>query len=221
MVCALGSLGVATLAARGGAASSDRETVGAKPETRDCRVGARPTSPLVSPEEGATVLGCGRTGDGTELELYGVRDAGGPCLSLAGLPGGTRACGRAPSGRVPEVRRAIGGPAFVQRSPRGPIEVYGETTANIRQVTVSYRLPDGPRHRKAATLIRASDRRALAKAGVRKPFGYFVGSVPPRAVEISAEARGCSGKVLARLAYDRLVGGMHPTVFISRKPSPS
>lgn len=219
LLCAVVLVGDTGSSARSGAASAKSEAAGGEVKIGFCAVGDRPTSPLVAPEERATVLGCSQTGDGRALELYGVADASGagPCLGLAGLPGGTRACGRAPSERVPEVRRALGGPQFVRRFPRGRIEVYGETTAKVDRVSVSYRLRGGGLRRRAATLIQARNPEALAKAGVRKPFGYFVGLVPPRARQITAEARDYSGKILARFGYDAAVRSWNPTVFIARK----
>src|SRR5688572_4179697 len=63
----------------------------------------------------SVTLACGETAAGRELRLYSFQDAGGPCVVLAGLPGGTRGCGRAPSERVPASSAAIGGPAIVRR----------------------------------------------------------------------------------------------------------
>lgn len=57
----------------------------------------------------------------------------GPCLRIAGLPGGIRGCGRAPSERAPEAKQAIGGPQTVRRSGTHRLELYGETTARVRR----------------------------------------------------------------------------------------
>jgi hypothetical protein len=179
-----------------------------------CDVGAE-RDPGAPGAERAIVLGCGRTRAGNVVQLYSFRDAGGPCINIAGLPGGTRACGRAPSERVPPARVAIGGGEIVRRSARAALELYGETAPNVHRVLLRYRLPHGrPRHR-PATLISVTDRAALTAAGIRMPFGYFVGGVPPRAREVSAAAHGRSGEVLGRLGFDRLARGMPPTVFIA------
>lgn len=179
-----------------------------------CEVGAERTSARVPRGERAIVLGCGRTQRGTALQLYSFRDAGGPCLNITGLLGGTRACGRAPSERVPPGREAIGGGAIVRRSAAAPLELYGETAPNVRRVILRYQLPGGRPGHKPATLIRVTDRDALRAAGIRRPFGYFVGAVPPRARHVSAVALGSSRAVLGRLGFDRHARNMHPTVFI-------
>jgi hypothetical protein len=62
--------------------------------------------------------------------------------------------------------------------------------------------------------MRARDREALAAAGIRRRFGYFVGFVPRRAKGIYAAALDRCARVLGRVDFDRLVRGMHPTVFI-------
>ncbi len=158
------------------------------------------------------VLGCAR---GATLRLYAFRQAGGPCLVVDGLPGGPRACGRAPGERVPAAAGAIGGPAIVRRSPDAELELYGETSAAVRRVVLRYRLPAGRRGRRRATLIRADDAVALRAARIREPFGYFAGSVPPRARDVMAVALDASGEELGRLAFDRIARDMHPTVFIA------
>jgi hypothetical protein len=163
------------------------------------------------------VLGCGRTRAGVALELSSFRDDAGPCLTIAGLPGGTRACGRAPSERVPPARDAIDGGAIVRRSARAPLELYGETAPSVRRVLLRYRLPHGRRASRPATLIRAIDRDGLSAAGIRRPFGYFVGAVPPRARHVSAVALDSSGELLGQLGFDRLARDMDPTVFIAIK----
>jgi hypothetical protein len=168
----------------------------------------------------AIVLGCGRTAAGRAIELYAFTDAGGPCLNIAGLPGGTRACGRAPSERVPAARGAIGGGLIVRRSGGAPLEVYGETAPSVRRVLLRYRAPQGRPSQKQATLIRATASAALSASGVREPFGYFVGAVPRRAVRVFAVALDASGEELGRFGFDRLARGMHPTVFIVRHESP-
>jgi hypothetical protein len=162
-------------------------------------------------------LGRARTADGVTLRLSSIRDAGGPCLLVDGLPGGTRGCGRAPSERVPASSAAIDGDAFVRRRGEARMELYGATAPEAERVVVRFREPCGRRRRATATLIHAGDQGALARAGIRKPLGYFVSSVPREARRISAEARGRSGLVLGRTGFDRLVRGMHPTVFILRR----
>ena len=165
------------------------------------------------------MLGCVVTRHGVALELFATRDASGagPCLRIAGLRGGTRGCGRAPSERVPPSRAPVGGPAIARRAKGGPVELYGETPRSVRRVVLRYRLPGERPGQRKATLIRVIDDTLVKRAGISEPFGYFVGSVPPLASNISAEARGTKGGVLGRLGFDRLVRGMHPTVFIATR----
>ena len=69
-------------------------------------------------------------------------------------------------------------------------------------------------HLHAVAGPRVSDRAALTAAGIREPFGYLIGVVPPRARQVSAMALDASGEVLGSLSFDRLALDMHPTVFI-------
>jgi hypothetical protein len=181
---------------------------------RPCEVGGKPSDPRVPATARAIVLGCAKTPDATLVAVYSFRDAGGPCLNIAGLPGGTRACGRAPSEREPPSRAAIGGAAVVRRSPAAPLELYGETASNVRRVLVRYRLRGRPGQRRAS-LILVHDRAALRAARIREPFGYFIGVVPPRAGQVFAVALDRSSHEVGRLGFDRLVREMHPTVFIA------
>lgn len=166
--------------------------------------------------ERAVVLARADAPGGATLRLSSVRDAGGPCLMIDGLPGGTRGCGRAPGERVPAERGPIGGAAIVRRAAGARIELYGETAPDVRSVRVCFRGGRGRRECRAASLMRARDRQALAAAGIRRPFGYFVGFAPSRAKGIYGAALGECGRVLGRVDFDRLVRGMHPTVFILR-----
>ena len=191
----------------------------AKPRTQTprCPVGSERADPHLPAGESAIVLGCGRTPSGRRVEIYSFRDAGGPCLNIAGLPGGPRACGSAPSERVPPSRAAIAGEAIVRRSPTARLELYGETAPSVRRVVLRYRLPGGRAGERSATLIRMTNKVALTAARIRKPFGYFVGSVPSRAKEIVAEGRESTGEPLGRFSFDPIVRSMHPTVFIVRE----
>jgi hypothetical protein len=162
----------------------------------------------------AVVLGRVDGPSGATLRLSSVRDAGGPCLMIDGLPGGTRGCGRVPGERVPPARGPIGGAAIVRSG--GRIELYGETAPRVRGVRVCFRRGRGLRECRSASLIHARDRGALAAAGIRRPFGYFVGFVARRAKGIYAAALDRCGHVLGRIDFDRVVRGMHPTVFMLR-----
>jgi hypothetical protein len=163
------------------------------------------------------VLGCTRTRAGRVVTLYAFRQAEGPCLVIAGLPGGPRACGRAPSERVPATDAALGGPVVARRSPVARLEVYGETAPEVRVVVVRYRLPVGRSGEREATLIRAEDPTALRAARVPEPFGYFTGAVPAPASRVTAVALDASGEAIGRLGFDQ-VADLHPTVFIAVEP---
>ena len=204
----------------GGCDPSDEEPaetrgVGPGGGARRCEVGAERTARGAPAGRRAIVLGCGRTRDRIALQLVSFRDDGGPCLTIAGLPGGTRACGRAPSERVPPARDAIGGGAIVRRSGRAQLELYGETAPGVSRVVMRYRRPDDQSVQRPTTLIRAENRAALRAAGIGEPFGYFVGVVPARARHVTAIAVDRSGEVLGSLGFDRLVRSMHPTVLIA------
>jgi hypothetical protein len=139
------------------------------------------------------------------IRLSAVQDDAGPCLLIRGLPGGTRACGRPPG------RAAIRGDAIVRRRAPAPLELYGAASAAVGHVVVRYRLPDGTRGQRRATLIRVDDRAALAKARIGRPFGYFLAAVPRRAGDITAVAPG------ATFDFDGIARSMHPTVFIAHR----
>jgi hypothetical protein len=164
-------------------------------------------------------LGRARLPDRRLVTLSAVTDGAGPCLRLTGLPGGVRACGRAPSERVPAGETAIGGPAIVRTRRGARLELYGETAPGVRRVLVRYRHRDGRATAQGpATLIRVTDPARLRAAGIRAPFGYFVGFAPPGARRVVAEARGPSGARLGLLRFDRIARSMHPRVFILLPP---
>jgi len=60
--------------------------------------------------------------------------------------------------------------------------------------------------------MRVSDSEALASAGIRKPFGYFLAELPPDASNITATAFDSHGGELGSASYDNL-RGLHPRVF--------
>ena len=171
----------------------------------------RPRSPHRGPLATEPLPGGGR------LELHARHDLGGPCIVIRGLPGGPRACGRAPSERVPPVRRPISRGPIVRRSAGGPVELYGETGPRVTRVTIRY---IGRRYRERtvqATLARATNRRALSAARIRRPFGYFVATVPGNARRAWADARNASGDLLGSADFSRLLADAHPmTAFLER-----
>jgi len=163
------------------------------------------------------IIGCGRALGGRPIQLLATSPGSGgagPCLRIVGLPGGARGCGYAPSERGPPGTEAIGGEQTGHRGPQSPLELYGETTAAVSSITLSYRLPSGCIRHKRAALIRVRDRATLRAARIREPFGYFVGGVPTHTSNVSAEARSKSGKVLERFSFDRLAGGRPSDRFI-------
>jgi hypothetical protein len=130
------------------------------------------------------------------------------------MPGGPRACGRPPSERQPAPAAALTGPAIVQRSGDAPIEIYGEAAARVTRVAIRYR-QSGTRRTAPATLVRLQDRGALDAAGIERPFGYFVGSVPASATNVVAEGRSANGRSIGRLAFGPTIESMPPTAFIA------
>jgi hypothetical protein len=154
---------------------------------------------------------------GGRLELHVRHDAGGPCIVIRGLPGGPRACGRAPSERVPQVRRQISAGPIVRRPAGSPVELYGETGPRVAEVIIRYAGPHGCERTAHATLARATDRRSLSAAGIRRPFGYFVATLPGPVRDARAEARSRSGNLLGRANFSKLLADGRPTtVFLER-----
>jgi hypothetical protein len=163
----------------------------------------------------AVVLGGARAPDGTPVALIACD---GSCLILRGLPGGERGCGVAPSRRDPPLRDPLGGGAFVQRSPRGRIELHGNTSHAVRRVLVRYRDHRRLRQR-SATLIEARQTAALRAAGINGPFGYFVAFVPAGARDVVVEAHG-NARRSGSLRFGPILRSLHPRVFILRPVRP-
>jgi len=130
------------------------------------------------------------------------------------MPGGPRACGRPPSERRPVPRAPLSGAAIAQLSDRAPIEAYGETAVRVARVVIRYR-SSGARRTKPATLVRVRDRDALDAAGIDRPFGYFVATVPASAADIVAEGRGADGRAIGSLDFDPVVESVSPRAFIA------
>jgi hypothetical protein len=209
---ASGVAGLLVAAGTFGCGGGDDDDVAMSPRP-ECETGAVRTQ---GPIKRATVLGCGRMTAGQRLELWASRDDAGPCIVIVGLPGGPRACGRAPSERVPQAEKAIGGPAIVRRAPRAPIELYGETSPEIKHVIVHFRLGKDPPRQRRATLIRVEHRSALRRARIREPFGYFIGSVPSSAHDVVAKAFDSTGTERGQLEFDRVINSMAPRAFLLR-----
>ena len=194
LACALSA---SVAAACGGGGEPRRPESGAS-----CAFGAVRESVTVGR---AVVLGCGRAPDGTRIELVARN---GSCLILQGLPGGERGCGVAPGRGEPALRN----PYFVQRRPRGRIELYGETRGDVRRVVVRYR--DRRRVRtRGATLIEAHETQALRAAHISRPFGYFVAFVPAAARDIVVEGHDTARR-LGSLRFAPILRSLHPRVFI-------
>jgi hypothetical protein len=155
------------------------------------------------------------------LELHVRHDAGGPCIVIWGLPGGPRACGRAPSERVPQVRRSISAGPIVRRSAGSPVELYDETGPRVAEVIIRYAGPHGCRRTAHATLARATDRRSLSAAGIRRPFGYFMATVQGRVRHAWADARSGSGHLLGSVNFSRLLADGRPTTVFLEREGPS
>jgi hypothetical protein len=162
---------------------------------------------------GGVVLARGRAPDGTRIVLDARPDAAGPCIAIRGLPGGERACGRAPSERGPPAQAPISGPAYVQRSPDSRIELYGEAAAEVSEVVVNYRIA-GRARRSRTALIPVRDSGALRAAGIGEPFGYFVAFIPARARRPVVEARDGRATV-GRQSFGAILKSMSAEAFIA------
>lgn len=180
-----------------------------------CDVGAQRSE---GPIKDATLLACGTTPKGP-VELWAWRDGAGPCVVVVGLPGGPRGCARAPSERVPPSEAALGGPAIVRRTARGPLELYAETGPSVAQVVVSYRRADNGQVRRTATVIKVDDGEALRAARIQSPFGFMVTSVPGSATRVTAEGRDDAGAARGRLRFGPVIESMHPTAFLLTEPT--
>src|SRR5919107_4668793 len=97
---------------------------------------------------------------GGRLTLDTIRDdsGAGPCLVVRGLPGGRRGCARAPSERVPPVRRPVSAVGIMRARRGAPAELYGETGPRVARVVVRYAGPWRGRRTTHATLLRVTDR---------------------------------------------------------------
>lgn len=101
-------------------------------------------------------------------------------LTLAGVDRADRQCVVAPSAREPVTKRTIiAGPVAQRRGP-SPLEVYGATSPQVNDVRIAYRL-GSERLTTFATMLRITDREALRRAGIARPFGYYFAELPPRA----------------------------------------
>lgn len=153
--------------------------------------------------------------DGGRLILDSRPDGSGagPCLAIRGLPGGPRGCARAPSERVPSVRRAISASAIVRAARRGPVELWGETGPRVREVIVRYAGPWRRERAVRATLLQARDPWALAANGIRRPFGVFHARIPGKArvarADASAGPPAGRGRRLGSASFSRLLADPH------------
>ena len=126
-------------------------------------------------------------------------------------------------------RRASACRRYTDRSARGqssgarpvhPSSSYGETGPRVAQVIIRYAGPHGCRRTPHATLARATDRRSLSAAGIRRPFGYFVATVPGRVRNARADARSGSGHLLGSANFSRLLADGRPTTVFLQGAEP-
>jgi hypothetical protein len=161
--------------------------------------------------------------DGGRLVLDARRDGSGagPCLLIRGLPRGPRACARAPSERVPAVRRAVSAGPIVRIARRGPVELYGETGPRVREVIVRYRGPWRGERIAYATLLEARDPWTLAADRIRRPFGVFYARIPGKARVAWADAYAGRGDRLGTASFARQLADPHVRHnFLMTWPSP-
>lgn len=148
---------------------------------------------------------------GGRLTLETLRDGSGAgsCLVIHGLPGGPRACARAPSERVPAVHRPVIAGPIVRVTSRAPVELYGEVGPRVRQVVVRFSGPWRGERMVYATLLRAHEPFRLALAGIRRPFGVFFARIPPRTRHAWADAYTGGGFRLGTVDFSHLLAGRH------------
>ena len=147
------------------------------------------------------------------------------CHSLC-TPGGAGRFPGAPAADLPRRGTRIAGPAvhrpisagpIVRRSAGSRVELYGETGARVAQVSIRYAGPRGCERIASATLARATHRRSLSAARIRRPFGYFVATVPGTVRRVWADARSGSGHLLGSADFSKpLADGRPTTVFLER-----
>ena len=212
MVLAVGAVVFAGACGEGDGGPTSSPERRADEQDASCDVGARRKVPAGR----GIVLACGKAPDGRRIEIRSWPDAGGPCLTIIGLPAGPRQCGRTPSESIPP-RPAMTADAIVRITPTSRLELYGEARSAVRRVVVHFRLPGGNRLRRSAAIVRAGDAAALRAAQIREPFGYFIAFVPGMARHVVATGHDAQGAVVGRVRYDPIVDSLHPHNFIARE----
>jgi hypothetical protein len=157
---------------------------------------------------------------GGRLTLHSVRDAAGPCLVIRGLPGGPRACARAPSERVPAVHRPVSRGPIVRLSRHSPAELYGETGPGVDRVIVRYGVPGRSGQTVRAMLLRARDPLRLAFARIRRPFGVYYARIPGQARRAHAVALDSRGRRLGSADFSKLLRSRGPFVALLQHGQP-
>jgi len=150
----------------------------------------------------ADPLASASMGDGRQVVLSNLQGRSG-CLVMSGIDEFDRQCLYAPSRRRPQVTKPLLIGPVAQKSAAAAVEVYGETSAAVDRVTVSYTL-DGSPSGQDAVLLRATDPAVLDRAGIAKPFGTFVAELPSQARNPIATAYDSAGRELASDGYAKI-----------------
>ncbi len=179
-----------------------------------CREGQGPSSGAYGerPPEGSlryttrpVVIGCGQLSSGRRFELVGYRlggrKRGSLCIDVHYPDSGeSSGCG---------TNRVYGGGAIdatgVTRRTGGPATVTGVTRGHVRRVALRYEFGSKMNSRRAALVV-VSDPDLLQVIEVSKPFGLYLGEVPPEARAVSAQARGARGHVIGVDYFDGFGG---------------
>ncbi len=173
------------------------------PSSDRCRLGQAPGPPYSErPPEGSLryrkppiVIGCGRLPSGRDFDLVGYRlgrsKRGSLCLDVHYPESGeSSGCGS---------DRVRGGGAIdatgVSRAAGRPATVTGATRGFVKRVTMRYELRGKMRASRAALVI-VRNRDLLRAIGVEKPFGAYLGEVPPNSRAVSAQARDAKGHLV-------------------------
>ncbi len=214
---AVAAVGVVAAVAGGSIALATERTetrIGGGPADGACREGQAPSSDAYGerPPEGSlryttrpVVIGCGQLSSGRRFELVGYRLGGRKRSSLCidvHYPdsGESSGCG---SNRI-DAGGAIDATG-VTRTAGKPATVTGATRGSVKRVTLRYEL-GGRMGRERAALVVVRDPDLLRVVKVSKPFGLYLGEVPPRARAVSAQARGTRGNVVGVGYFDGFGG---------------
>jgi hypothetical protein len=182
---------------------------------------AQPGGEVAAAEEGRlglTRLASIELDDGRRVVLRSFRPSRNAisCLSLVGIDEWTRQCGYAPTERSPVRTGPIAPGAIAQLRRSAPLEVYGETSADVARVALQYAVNglNGSSRRASAELLRVIDPEILERAGISEPFGYFFGELPSETAKVRAIALDSERMTIGSAGFGD-IRRFPPTAFIA------